>query len=77
MIKVTRLNGTETLVNPEIIETVESNPDTMITLTNGKKVFVKESLEAILKKFLTYQQLINRPLASRVIKPAEEFPGNA
>ncbi|KIL44893.1 flagellar FlbD family protein [Jeotgalibacillus soli] len=44
MIKVTRLNGKEFMLNAMYIETVESFPDTTITLTNGKKFIVKDSI---------------------------------
>ena len=43
MIEITKLNGTKTLVNTSLIETVEETPDTVITLTSGKKIIVKES----------------------------------
>ncbi|MDE5699913.1 MAG: flagellar FlbD family protein [Lachnospiraceae bacterium] len=43
MIEVTKINGTKLLVNTNLIETVEETPDTVITLTDGKKVIVKES----------------------------------
>lgn len=43
MIEVTKINGTKLLLNTSLIETVEETPDTVITLTDGKKVIVKES----------------------------------
>ncbi len=43
MIEVTKINGTKLLVNTNLIETVEETPDTVITLTDGKKVIIKES----------------------------------
>ncbi len=43
MIEVTKINGTKLLVNTGLIETVEETPDTVITLTDGKKIIVKES----------------------------------
>ena len=42
MIEVTRLNGTTVLINSDLIETVEETPDTVISLTTGKKFIVKE-----------------------------------
>ncbi len=45
MIEVTRLNGTKFLINSNLIGTVEETPDTVLTLTDGKKIIVKESLE--------------------------------
>lgn len=37
MIEVTKINGTKLLINTSLIETVEETPDTVITLTDGKK----------------------------------------
>lgn len=42
MIKLTRLNNSSYFLNPFLIETIEETPDTIITLTNGKKFIVKE-----------------------------------
>ena len=43
MIEVTKINGVKLLVNTSLIETVEETPDTVITLTDGKKIILKES----------------------------------
>ncbi|WP_134700382.1 flagellar FlbD family protein [Ammoniphilus sp. YIM 78166] len=42
MIKLTRLNNSSYFLNPFLIEIIEETPDTIITLTNGKKFIVKE-----------------------------------
>ena len=47
MIEVTKLNGIRILVNPHLFEVVEETPDTVITLTTGKKIIVKESRQEI------------------------------
>ena len=47
MIEVTRLNGTQILVNADLIELVEETPDTVITFTTGRKIIVKESRQEI------------------------------
>ncbi|MCP4705085.1 MAG: flagellar FlbD family protein, partial [candidate division Zixibacteria bacterium] len=38
MIKVTRINNNELIINSDLIEFVESSPDTIISLTDGKKI---------------------------------------
>lgn len=43
MIEVTKLNGTKFLLNSNLIGTVEETPDTVLTLTDGKKFIIKES----------------------------------
>lgn len=50
MIDLTRLNGEKLLVNDDLIEIVEETPDTVVTLTTGRKIIVKESRQDI--KFL-------------------------
>ena len=47
MIEVTRLNGTTVLINSDLIETVEETPDTVISLTTGRKFIVKESRQEV------------------------------
>ena len=55
MIKVTRLNGSNFVLNCELIETVEATPDTVITTINGKKLVVAETVEEIIEKVIEYK----------------------
>ncbi len=54
MITVTRLNDQALVLNAELIKTVESTPDTLITLINGDRMMVKESMEEIVRKAVEY-----------------------
>jgi len=56
MIKVTRLDHSELVVNAELIETIEATPDTVITLTSGKKLVVSEDVEEIVRRVLEYRR---------------------
>ena len=47
MIDVTKMNGKMFTINAELIESVEEVPDTVITLTTGKKIIVKESRQKV------------------------------
>jgi len=58
MIEVSRLNNKGFIINCEWIETVEATPDTVITLTNGKKFVVAESVEDIIRKVVEYKQKV-------------------
>ncbi|MCT4618618.1 MAG: flagellar FlbD family protein [Marinisporobacter sp.] len=58
MIKVTKLNGKEYVVNSDLIEFIESTPDTVITLTTGKKIIILESVDQTIKKIIKYKQSI-------------------
>jgi len=56
MIEVTKLNGLKTLINPDLIETVESNPDTIISFTTGRKIIVKESRQEVNNLVKSYRK---------------------
>jgi flagellar protein FlbD len=56
LIKVTRLNGIEYLLNPHLIETIEVNPDTTITLVSGKKIVIREKPEQVLESIMKYRK---------------------
>lgn len=58
MIEVTRLKGKKMMINAELIETVEETPDTVITLTNGKKFVVSESAEEVTSLVIGYKREI-------------------
>lgn len=58
MITITRLSGTEMVINAELIETVEATPDTVITLTNDHKWVVRESVEAVVERVVAYKRRI-------------------
>lgn len=60
MIEVTKLNDERITINAELIELVEEIPDTMITLTTGKKLFVKESRQKVQNLVILYKQEIFR-----------------
>ena len=56
MIEVTKLNGIKILVNPDLIEMVEETPDTVISLTTGRKIIVKESRQDIKSLVKSYRK---------------------
>ena len=58
MIDLTRLNGVNFTVNCDLIESIEETPDTVVTLTTGKKLIVKESRQAIKNLVLSYKRKI-------------------
>jgi len=58
MILVSRLNGEEFGVNAEHIERVEETPDTVLTLLDGTKYIVRESLDDVLERVIAYRAKI-------------------
>ena len=59
MIDVTKMNGGSITVNADLIETVEETPDTIITLTTGKKLIVKESRQEVKNLVKSYRSECN------------------
>jgi len=56
MIRLTRLNGDEFILNAELIRFVERCPDTLITLISGETLMVEETMEEVVKQTVEYQQ---------------------
>jgi len=60
MIKVTRLNGEPIYLNSNLIEFIEATPDTMITLTTGKKIIIKENIDYVIERIVEYNSKISQ-----------------
>lgn len=58
MIRVSRLDGTELVLNAHLIEIVEAVPDTVISLTTGRKLVVRESVNELVERVLAYRRSI-------------------
>ena len=61
MIKLTRLDGSELTVNANLIEIVEANPDTVITLITKQRFMVRESPEEITEKVVEHYNKTGGP----------------
>jgi flagellar protein FlbD len=61
MINVTRLNRTRLILNSDLIEFIESAPDTVITLTNDRKLTVQESVEEVVEKVRAWRRSLTSP----------------
>lgn len=66
MIEVTMFDGKKMTLNAELVETIESVPETLISLTTGKRMLVKESRSEVTEMILEYRRLIHQPPGSRV-----------
>ncbi len=64
MIKLTKLNGDEFVVNAALIRFVESRPDTYVTLTSDDRFIVRESVEEVVKRSLSYSRAVRIPAGS-------------
>ena len=56
MIQVTKFDGTPIMLNAEWIQSVETTPDTLINLTTGFKLIVREPVEKVVEAFNAYQR---------------------
>jgi len=72
MIKVTRLNGSELVINVDLIEFVEAIPDTIVSLVTGKKIMIKETTDTVIQRVAEFKRLSSGP---QVPKKVEELQG--
>ncbi len=49
------------MVNPDLIETLEATPDTVVTLTNGNKLIVRDTMDEIRDKIVEFKRRIHGP----------------
>ncbi|MEN1759443.1 flagellar FlbD family protein [Anoxynatronum sibiricum] len=63
MIRLKRLNQSEIIINAELVQSIEETPDTVITLTNGQKIVVVDSVDEILEKVIQYKRNIHSQLS--------------
>jgi flagellar protein FlbD len=66
MIELTRLNGRAMVLNSDLIKTAEASPDTMLTLINGEKLIVRETLEEVAERVLSYRARLLAAVARRL-----------
>ncbi|BDV44417.1 flagellar protein FlbD [Geotalea uraniireducens] len=64
MIKLTRLDGSEFFLNPDLIESIEETPDTRIRLSNEDRFLVLEKAATIIEKIIAYKATVLRRAAS-------------
>ena len=65
MIKLTKFNSDsnkrgEFILNAELIQTIESTPDTVITLLNEKKFIVEEAAEEVVRRVMKYRRALRQ-----------------
>ncbi|MFN0070963.1 MAG: flagellar FlbD family protein [Chloroflexota bacterium] len=72
MITVSRLDGTELVINAELIEFIETTPDSVITLVDGKKLVVLESAQKIVERVMDYRNRAYAVSRPPVIVPRQD-----
>jgi flagellar protein FlbD len=61
MIALRRLNNQPIMLNDDLIESLEATPDTVVTLTSGNKLLVRDSMEEIQTKIVEFKRRIYGP----------------
>ena len=62
MIQLTRLNHIPLVLNSDLIEHIEITPDTVITLTTGQKIMVRESADEVVERVVAFRRSISQGL---------------
>ena len=58
MITLRKMDNSNITINCDFIITIEANPDTVITLSTGKKLIVKDTIEEITDLIIDYKRQI-------------------
>jgi flagellar protein FlbD len=66
MIRLTRINQSPFFLNADLIEFVETTPDTVVTTVNGQKVMVLEMAEEVVRRVEDYQRRIH-PMTAEIV----------
>jgi flagellar protein FlbD len=72
MIRLTRINRVPLVLNSDLIEHMESTPDTVIALTTGQKLVVMESADEVIEKVIEFRRSVGcrpDPVTSPVADP--------
>ncbi len=73
MIMLSRLNGLPFALNPDLIERAEATPDTVLTLCDGSKLLIGETVEQLVARVREYRaQIVS--LADTVSVPTQTAP---
>ncbi len=71
MIKLEKLNGSMVVVNAELIESVESAPDTVINLATGNRFLVRNSVDEVIALVIEYKKKVYAE--RKCVNPIEGF----
>ncbi len=67
MITLTRLDGSDLILNADLIEFVEPKPDTYISLITGKRLVVRETPNQVIDRVVAYRREAGRHLTPPVV----------
>ena len=73
MIRLHRLNGSEVMVNSELLETLEGGANTVLVLATGNRIIVKEGMEEVVQRVIEYRRsvYVNAPYLPKFLKASD------
>jgi flagellar protein FlbD len=74
VVTLTRLTGSVFALNSDLIERVDSTPDTVITLVDGTKYLVREPLEEVVDRVRRYRGSVIAAASHLEVAPATDGP---
>jgi flagellar protein FlbD len=72
MIHVTRLDGSDMVVNVDQIAWIEGMPDTVISLMNGEKLLVREAPDQLVARAKAFKRAVATPVVRRFGEVVQE-----
>jgi flagellar protein FlbD len=66
MIRLTKINHVDVVINSDLIEHIETTPDTVLTLTSGQKIMVLESPDEIVDRVVAFRKRIGKHMTEAV-----------
>ncbi len=69
MIRVSRLDGKEFVINSDLIEAIEETPDTVLRLVNGDKFVVRQPIDEVIARIVAYQRRVRCAEPPHVDRP--------
>ncbi len=59
MIRLTRLNHSPLVLNSDLIEHIEMTPDTVIAMTTGQRITVRESADEVIERVVEFRRALH------------------
>lgn len=74
MIRLTRLNRESFYLNPDLIQEMETTPDTVLTLSSGVRIVVQDAPERVIEEIVQFKRRILDPQGLLNTAPGESRP---
>lgn len=71
MIQLKRINHVPVVLNSDLIEHIETTPDTVVSLTNGHKILVLDSPDEIIERVVQFRRAVIAQPFSVSRRPSE------